>query len=256
MAGFSDRANELRDLALVPHPAVTLLFDLGDEPFVIEDDRGSRQLGRVVAGLAPRQVRGSGLTRRMECLQIRLSPMAAHAVLGASAELSGTVVALDDLWGREAERVQERLRAAGSWEDRFAIARDALAGRADEGRAADPEVAFSWRRMAASGGRVPVERLAAEAGWSRKRLWARFRAQVGLTPKRVARLIRFDRAAHRLAAGERAALVAAESGYADQSHLHRDVMTFAGVTPAAVALSPFLAVDDVAWPSGPPCDLA
>ncbi|MER6582198.1 helix-turn-helix domain-containing protein [Nonomuraea sp. NPDC001023] len=256
MAGFSDRANEFRDLALVPHPAVTLLFDLGDEPFTIEDDRGSRQLGRVVAGLAPRQVRGSGLTRRMECLQVRLSPMAAHAVLGASAELSGTVVALDDLWGREAERVQERLRAARSWEDRFAIARDALARRADQGRAADPEVAFSWRRMAASGGRVPVERLAAEAGWSRKRLWARFRAQVGLTPKRVARLIRFDQAAHRLAAGERAALVAAESGYADQSHLHRDVMTFAGVTPAGVALSPFLAVDDVAWPSGPPRDPA
>ncbi|MEU5869046.1 helix-turn-helix domain-containing protein [Nonomuraea sp. NPDC047529] len=251
MAGFSDRDNEFRDLALVPHPAVTLLLDLGDEPFVIEDDRGSRQLGRVVAGLAPQQVRGCGLTSRMECLQIRLSPMVAHAVLGASAELGGTVVSLDDLWGRESVRLQERLRAAGSWEDRFAIAEDALARRADAGRAADPEVAFSWRRMAASGGRVPVERLAVEAGWSRKRLWSRFRAQVGLTPKRVARLIRFDRAAHRLAAGERAADVAAESGYADQSHLHRDVMTFAGVTPASVALSPFLAVDDVAWPPGP-----
>jgi hypothetical protein len=39
----------------------------------------------------------------------------------------------------------------------------------------------------------------------------------------------------------------AESGYADQSHLHRDVMAFAGLTPAAVAAAPFLAVDDVAW---------
>jgi AraC-like DNA-binding protein len=248
MAGFSDQANEFLDIALVPHPAVTVIFDLGDQPFVVEDGCGSRQRERVVAGLAPNRARGRGLARSSECLQLRLSPMVAHAVLGASSELGGTVVALDDLWGREAVRTQERLRAAGSWEDRFAIAEAALGRREDAGRAVDPEVSFSWGQMVASRGRVRVERLVAEIGWSRKRLWSRFRAQVGLTPKRVAQLIRFDHAAHRLAAGHSAALVAAESGYADQSHLHRDVMAFAGMTPAAVAVSPFLAVDDVAWP--------
>jgi AraC-like DNA-binding protein len=235
MAGFSDRANEFRDVALVPHPAVTVIFDLGDQPFVVEDGRGARQRERV------------GMARNSECLQLRLSPMVAHAVLGASSELGGTVVALDDLWGRDAVRTQERLRAAGSWEERFAIAEAALARREDAGRAVDPEVAFSWGQMVATRGRIRVERLDTETGWSRKRLWSRFRAQVGLTPKRVAQLIRFDHAAHRLAAGHRAASVAAESGYADQSHLHRDVVAFAGMTPTAVALSPFLALDDVAW---------
>ncbi|MEU0564809.1 helix-turn-helix domain-containing protein [Nonomuraea sp. NPDC005983] len=248
MAGFSDQANELRDVALVPHPAVMVIFDLGDEPFVIEDGCGSQQRGSVVAGLAPMRARGRGLARSSECLQLRLSPRVAYAVFGASSELGGTVAALDDLWGREAVRIQERLRAAGSWEDRFAIAEAALARREDAGRAVDPEVAFSWAQMVASRGQVRVERLAAETGWSRKRLWSRFRAQVGLTPKRVAQLIRFDRAAHGLAAGHSAALVAAGSGYADQSHLHRDVIAFAGMTPTAVAVTPFLALDDVAWP--------
>ena len=105
-----------------------------------------------------------------------------------------------------------------------------------------------------SRGQVRVERLAAETGWSRKRLWSRFRSQLGLTPKRAAQLIRFDHAAHRLAAGHSAALVAAESGYADQSHLHRDVVAFAGVTPRVVAAAPWLAVDHIAWaaPGHPP----
>jgi hypothetical protein len=43
--------------------------------------------------------------------------------------------------------------------------------------------------------------------------------------------------------------VAAESGDADQSHLHREVMAFAGVTPTAIAVAPWLAVDPVAWAS-------
>ncbi|HEY1698974.1 MAG TPA: hypothetical protein VGG75_04565 [Trebonia sp.] len=63
-------------------------------------------------------------------------------------------------------------------------------------------------------------------------------------------LARFDHAAHRLAVGGGPALVAAEGGYVDQSHLHRDAAEFAGLTPAAVAVTPFLAIDDVAWPQG------
>jgi AraC-like DNA-binding protein len=247
MAGFGDRANDLVEVALVPHPAITVVFDLGDQPIVVEDGSGQQQRERVVAGLAPSGARARGLAGSFECLQVRLSPVVAHAVLGGSAELGGTVVALDDLWGRAAVRTQEQLRAATSWDERFAIAEAALARRHQAGRAVDPEVAFCWRRMVASRGQVRVERLAAEAGWSRKRLWSRFRSQIGLTPKRAAQLIRFDHAVHRIAAGHSAALVAAESGYTDQSHFHRDVMTFAGVTPAAVAIAPFLAVDDVAW---------
>jgi AraC-like DNA-binding protein len=234
------------DLQVVPPPAVMVVFDLGDAPILVDDGSGRQRRDSVVAGLAPNGLRGRG-ARNFECLQVRLSPVVAHAVLGASSELGGTVVALEDLWGRDAARTQERLRAAGSWDDRFAIAELALARRHDAGRTVDPEVAFAWAQMLASRGRVRVEPLATDVGWSRKRLWSRFRSQIGLTPKRAAQLIRFDHAAHRLAAGHRAALVAADSGYVDQSHLHRDVMTFAGVTPTAVAAAPFLAVDDIAW---------
>jgi AraC-like DNA-binding protein len=244
MAGFSDRVNDLVDLQTVPYPAVTLVIDLGGG-LVVDDPRGRRHWGSVVAGLAPGEMRVRG--RGIQALQVRLSPVVAHAVLGACAELQGTVAGLDDLWGPDAARIQEQLRAARSWEDRFTMAEAALARRFEAGRAVDAQVGYVWRRMVRNQGQVRVEPLASEAGWSRKRLWSRFRSQIGLTPKRAARLIRFDHAAHRLAAGDGAALVAAESGYADQSHLNRDVMTFAGMTPTAVGVTPWLAVDEVAW---------
>lgn len=63
------------------------------------------------------------------------------------------------------------------------------------------------------------------------------------------KLVRFDHAAHRLVAGEGAAEVAADSCYADQSHLHGDLKAFTGATPATMAGESFLAVDDLAWPT-------
>ncbi|WP_433754476.1 helix-turn-helix domain-containing protein [Nocardia sp. CA-135398] len=249
MAGF--RVRHLDALRMVPHPAVTLLLDFGAGSPVVDDATGRQQRGSVVAGLG---VGSAGAVwawgANVECVQVRLSPVVARAVLGVSpADLDGAVVALDDLWGREASRIRERLGDVSSWEDRFALVDAWLASRHEVAPPVDPEVAWAWHRIVGSGGVARVDGLAAEVGWSRKRLWSRFRSQLGLPPKHAVKLVRFDHAAHRLVAGEGAARVAADVGYTDQSHLHRDVVAFTGATPATVAGEPFLAVDDIAWPS-------
>ncbi|MFJ8430688.1 helix-turn-helix domain-containing protein [Kitasatospora sp. NPDC094019] len=248
MAGFHALAPV--DLDVVPYPAVTLALDLGDPPFAVDDAAGHRTRGSVVVGLAPGRVRGHGSA--ITCLQLRLAPPVAHRILGASSELGGAVVGLDTLWGREAARTEERLRAAASWDERFAIAEAALVRRYPDGRPVDPEVAFAWKQLTIHRGTVRIERIAAEVGWSRKRLWSRFQAQTGLGPKHAARLVRFDDAAHRLAAGHSAARVAADTGFTDQSHLHRDIRTFTGTTPTALAAAPWLTVDPTAWPGTRP----
>jgi AraC-like DNA-binding protein len=243
------RVPAIVDIAMIAHPSVTLIVDLSEAGGIVYDALGRHQRGSFVAGLLPGQLRAGGWGG--ECLQIRLSPVVAAAVLGASTELTGTVAALEDVWVRDAGQVEERLRAATSWDERFAIAANVLGQRLSARPPVDPEVAYTWRRTVTSRGRVRVHGLAEQVGWSRKRLWSRFRSQIGLTPKRAAQLVRFDHAAHLLAAGHAAASVAAQSGYADQSHLHREVKAIAGVTPAAVATAPWLAIDDVAWPAAP-----
>ncbi|MFH8410757.1 helix-turn-helix domain-containing protein [Streptomyces sp. NPDC018019] len=246
LAGFRDRNAGPVEMRVIPHPAVTLVLEFGDGPLVVDTAMRRQQMSSLVTGLlhGALHVRGENI----ECVEVRLSPVVAYAVLGTSpAELEHTAVNLDDLWGRGAPRIREQLSEARSWQERFALTDALLACRAETGPSVDPQVAWSWHRIVGSRGRVRIDELADEVGWSRKRLWSRFRAQVGLPPKRAAKLVRFDHAVRRLAMGEGAARIAADGGYVDQSHLHRDVLEFTGVTPAAVAREPGLAVDDIAW---------
>jgi AraC-like DNA-binding protein len=254
MAGFRDRGVTPPGLRLIPHPAVTLALVFGGR-IAVEDATGQQQ-GSFVTGLGFGDSVRALRAEDFECLQVRLSPVVAHAVLGgAVADLDGAVVSLDDLWGREAARIIEQLGDLHSWEDRFALTDAWLARRcaatspaaSSAASSSASGVAWAWREIVASRGMVRIERLAAELGWSRKRLWARFHAQVGVPPKRAAKLVRFDHAVHGLVAGEDPAAVAADGGYADQSHLHRDVVAFTGLTPATVVSEPFLAVDEIAW---------
>ncbi|GAA5176376.1 helix-turn-helix domain-containing protein [Pseudonocardia eucalypti] len=250
MAGFRACGPAPVDVRVVPHPAVSLALEFGDGPLVVDAATGRQRRGNLVAGFLHGAMRVRG--ERVECVQVRLSPVAAYTVLGTSpAELDHVVVTLDDLWGRPAARIREQLAEARSWPDRFALTEALFVRRLERGRSVDPEVAWAWRRIAGSRGRVRIDRLAVEVGWSRKRLWSRFRGQIGLPPKRAAKLVRFDHAVHRLAAGDDAARIAADGGYVDQSHLHRDVLEYSGVTPATVAGETWLAVDHIAWAGYP-----
>ncbi|MEU9046886.1 MULTISPECIES: helix-turn-helix domain-containing protein [unclassified Kitasatospora] len=248
MAGFRIHGDNPVELRAIPHPAVTVAVEFGDRPFSIHGAAGRMRAASLAAGLAfsAFQVRAEGI----ECVQIRLSPLIAHSVLGLPlAELRGSVVTLDDLWGRDTPRLRERLHHARTWPERFALIDTELFTRLRDGRVVDPEVAWAWRQIVAGRGRTRVSDLAARTGWSRQRVWSRFGSQIGLTPKRAAMLVRFDQAVHRLVRGHTPAQVAADCGYADQPHLHHDVRVFTGTTPSAAADEPWLAADDTAWPA-------
>ena len=85
-------------------------------------------------------------------------------------------------------------------------------------------------RLRATAGTASIDRLAREAGVSRRQLERRFREHVGLPPRLFGRIVRFQRAFRALGV-ENGAAVAARCGYADQAHLVREIRRFAGCTP-------------------------
>jgi hypothetical protein len=73
-----------------------------------------------------------------------------------------------------------------------------MPGQLERGPRPSPEVGWAWERLLATGGAVPIGRIAHEVGWSHKHLIARFSQQVGLRPKTAARLVRLNRVWQRL----------------------------------------------------------
>jgi AraC-like DNA-binding protein len=136
--------------------------------------------------------------------------------------------------GAEARIVAERLAEASDWEERFALIDAFLTRRLDGPREPSPAVAWAWNKLLETHGRIAVGTLASELGWSRKHLITRFHEQVGLAPKTMARIIRFDRvvALIRIADGMTWTDIALRCGYYDQAHLIHDFNQFAGSTPA------------------------
>jgi AraC-like DNA-binding protein len=93
------------------------------------------------------------------------------------------------------------------------------------------ELEWAWQRLLATDGAAPIGDLAQELGWSRRHLAARFRTELGMPPKAVARILRFERAVARLRAGDDLAELALDCGYYDQAHFNRDFRAFADATP-------------------------
>lgn len=73
--------------------------------------------------------------------------------------------------------------------------------------------------------------LAARWGFTERTLERRFDAWIGVRPKQHLRYLRFERTLQHLLAGDNSAALAADFGYADQSHLIREVRAFSGVPP-------------------------
>ena len=169
-------------------------------------------------------------------IQVNLTPLGARRLLGLPmAELARRVVAIEDLLG--AERLVERLQDAPDWDARFALLDAVLLRRLRDAAPVAPQLEHAWARLRAGDGAVEIATLAAEVGWSRRHLAARFGAEVGLPPKTVARILRFQRVTRtlRASAGRGLADIAYACGYADQAHLNRDFRAFAGTTPTDYA---------------------
>lgn len=170
-------------------------------------------------------------------IQVNLTPLGARRLLGVPMDaLANRVVELEDLLGQGERSLVEQLRNTGPWSGRFELLETFLLRRLAASSPIPAPIARAWGVLEASRGKLDLAALAGELGWSHRHFIARFRDHIGLPPRTVARILRFQRALGLLTRPGASSLsrIALEAGYFDQSHLNRDFIGFAGSTPTAL----------------------
>lgn len=191
-----------------------------------------KQHTSFVGGLSERQVFTEN-AGSADGMQINLSPPAAHRLFGVPMRtLAHRTFDLEDVLGNRAALLVEQLAELDDV-GRFELLDTVLGKQLGDARTRDTGVASAFARLEQTKGRVAVATLAEELGWSRRRLVAGFQEEIGLPPKVVARLLRFEHARELGARPNRPswAEIAFECGYYDQSHLINEFRAVTGRTP-------------------------
>jgi AraC-like DNA-binding protein len=241
----------------LPSFSVALVLNFAAPHRLLERDGLDIRLGRRawIVGLQDAYRLADAVGER-QFLIAQLTPLGAHHILRERMDLlSGRNVDLEEIDPLFAQLLLARAESAAGWDERFDAVERTLTERLGNRTTAPSIASVALRRVQASGGDIDIGGLAPALGCSHRHLIAAFRDEIGLPPKAVARLLRFERAVAAISRrhsldyppgkpyldGARPATrsprslrwsdLALDCGFYDQSHFINEFRSFAGATP-------------------------
>jgi AraC-like DNA-binding protein len=220
---------------IIPSGTFELVVNLDEDEIRVYDPDGGirRHAGAVVSGTY-RKGFVVDTREHASLVGVHFKPGGARAFIGDRADaLVDAHVEVGALWSpAAADRLRDELCGARTPAERFAILERTLRGRLIPSLA-EPRLV----QALLSSPHASIARIAAQLGCSHRRFIERFSAEVGMTPKLFLRVQRLQ-CALALASGAIRpswAQLARRCGYFDQSHLIRDFVDLAGVSPVEYA---------------------
>lgn len=148
-------------------------------------------------------------------------------------EITNRTLDGEEILGPLARDCQQRLADAASAEDRVREIGQTLGRLLQRAARSDSPFDYALERIRRSDGRVRVDQLARELGWSRKRITRAFADRVGFSPKRLSSILRFHAVYNHITRTppERRDGRLIYDYYFDQSHFLKEFKRYSGITP-------------------------
>jgi AraC-like DNA-binding protein len=219
---------------ILPDGCVELILNFGDRFSQHQNNRGKLQPRHFLVG----QMSGP----------ILISPNGAVQLLGIRFHPGGTSPFLRVPMNELTDQIAELGSLSSELERELLLVSEDLSSLSEKRSAVESVLMDRWlrgsyessairlaARIVETAGRVSVDQLAWVAGISSRQLERRFLRDIGIGPKLLGRILRFQQVFRAVERVDSAwASIAVECGYYDQAHLIRDFSQFAGQTPAVL----------------------
>ena len=148
-------------------------------------------------------------------------------------EITGKTVAIRDLWGKEGEILEDRILNAPSIEQKIFLLEVFLIRKLRNVTDNDAVVDRCVDSILRSDGNITITDLAYQLNIGTRHLERKFVSSVGVSPKLLSRIIRFNNTLNLLDHKQFSSLtmVAYEGGFYDQAHFIKDFKDFTGLNP-------------------------
>jgi AraC-like DNA-binding protein len=233
-AGYCESASQPIWRREVPSAIVPVIINFG-APFRIRHGGSTdREYTSFTAGLFSHPVI-VGSAGAAHCMQVNFTPLGALRFFYLpQSEIADRTISLDDIMGVEGRDLAGELHDAGDWCARFALLDRFIARRFASARETNATVNEAWIALVRHHGRISIGEITRSIGVSRRHLAKLCRSELGMTPKSLARILRFDHARKLARTVPRLgwAELAHDAGYADQAHLAREFHALSGLTPS------------------------
>lgn len=221
---------------VMPDGCIELIFNLAD-PFRRYHANGAleQQPRSIIAG----QMRNCAMIEpsgRIDLFGVRFQHAGASPFFKIPlSELTDNIIDLEFVWGRDGREIEEKLNEAPTTEFRVRIVENALLNALSQNTASDGIVEMASKMIVEKAGLVSIDGISDAIGVNGRLLERRFQQNLGLSPKRFSRIIRFQNFLGAVRSGASASILdtALSFGYYDQAHLIREFKEFSGKTPLA-----------------------
>jgi AraC-like DNA-binding protein len=146
---------------------------------------------------------------------------------------TGSTLTVAEVWGEEGNMLEAEIRSCATHEERVTKLEGFLLSKRQVLKVDNAPVEYCVDAMLSSVGDVSIEKLAEELNISKRQLERRFTAAVGISPKLLARIIRFQNILQLIENKEFKSFttVAYDGGFYDQAHFIKDFKDFTGLNP-------------------------
>ncbi len=218
---------------ILPDGNIELIFHYGDVFKQYRQNHTEIQPRSFVYGQITQFIE-IGPTGKTGIIAVRFYPNGSEPFLQIPiSQLSDKAVCISAIFGKEGRELEEKIMTAINNRQRIEILQNFLISRLKQYWHYDYTIAECIKRIVQLQGQVTVESLSNTFNISTRHLERKFNSTVGMSPKLLSRIVRFQNIFKLLQNKQINSLTALayESGYCDQSHFIRDFKQFSGINP-------------------------